>query len=71
MIQHFLYICVCFIVVLYRKNVGYASTCASMGQVMGVMISAVSFILFTSEDFSNKYLRITNNVGGIVTVKSK
>jgi len=57
--------------VLYRKNVGYASTCASMGQVMGIMISGVSFILFTSEDFSNKYLRITHNVGGIVTVKSK
>lgn len=55
---------------LQKKNVGYASTCAAMGQVMGVMISAVSFILFTSEDFSNKYLRITHNVGGIVTVKS-
>ncbi|XP_060866110.1 acetyl-coenzyme A transporter 1-like isoform X2 [Metopolophium dirhodum] len=55
---------------LQKNNVGYASTCGSMGQVMGIMISAVSFILFTSEDFSNKYLRITHNVGGIVTVKS-
>ncbi|CAI6364916.1 unnamed protein product [Macrosiphum euphorbiae] len=55
---------------LQKKNVGYASTCASMGQIMGIMISGVSFILFTSEDFSNKYLRITHNVGGIVTVKS-
>jgi len=57
--------------VLYRNNVGYASTCATMGQIMGIMISAVSFILFTSEDFSNKYLRTSYNVGGIVTIKSK
>lgn len=64
------YICV-FIIVIYRNNVGYASTCAAMGQIIGTMISAVSFILFTSEDFSNKYLRITPNVGGIVTVQSK
>ncbi|XP_022174756.1 acetyl-coenzyme A transporter 1-like [Myzus persicae] len=55
---------------LRKNNVGYASTCAAMGQIIGTMISAVSFILFTSEDFSNKYLRITPNVGGIVTVQS-
>lgn len=63
--------CVCVIMVLYRNNVGYASTCATIGQIIGGMVSAVSFILFTSEDFSNKYLRITPNVGGIVTIKSK
>ncbi|KAL5240883.1 hypothetical protein ACI65C_008293 [Semiaphis heraclei] len=55
---------------LQKNNVGYASTCATIGQIIGGMVSAVSFILFTSEDFSNKYLRITPNVGGIVTIKS-
>jgi len=62
---------VCILHVIYRKNVGYASTCASMGQVLGIMISSVSCILLTSEDFSNKYLRIMPNVGGIMTMKSK
>jgi len=57
--------------VLYRKNVGYASTCASVGQIMGIMLCAVSLILFTSEDFGNKYLRIVASAGGIMTMKSK
>lgn len=57
--------------VLYRNNVGYASTCASVGQVMGATLSAVSLVLFTSEDFSNKYLRITSSAGGIMTMRSK
>jgi len=69
--MYYMYACVCFIVVLYRNNLGYASTCATMGQVLGIMISAVSCILLTSEDFSNKYLRITPNAGGIITMKSK
>ncbi|XP_060835227.1 acetyl-coenzyme A transporter 1-like [Rhopalosiphum padi] len=55
---------------LQKNNVGYASTCASIGQVIGIMWGSVSFILLTSEDFSNKYLRITPNAGGIVTMKT-
>jgi len=57
--------------VQYRKNVGYASTCASVGQIIGITMSAVSLILFTSEDFSNTYLRITPSAGGIMTMRSK
>jgi len=51
--------------------VGYAATCGSVGQVMGATLSAISLILFTSEDFSNKYLRIMPSVGGIMTMRSK
>jgi len=57
--------------VLCRNNVGYSSTCASIGQVIGIMWGSVSFILLTSENFSNKYLRVTPNAGRIVTMKSK
>jgi PAT family acetyl-CoA transporter-like MFS transporter 1 len=63
-------VCV-FIVVLYRNNVGYASTCAFVGQFTGIIISSMSLILLTSEDFSNKYLKISLDVDGILTVKSK
>ncbi|XP_060833849.1 acetyl-coenzyme A transporter 1-like isoform X2 [Rhopalosiphum padi] len=55
---------------LQKNNVGYASTCAAVGSVIGTMLSAASFILLTSEDFSNKYFRITPYAGGIVTMKS-
>ncbi|KAL5239633.1 hypothetical protein ACI65C_007043 [Semiaphis heraclei] len=51
------------------NNVGYASTCNSTGQVMGIMISSVFSVLLTSEDFSNKYLRIEPGVGGVFTMK--
>jgi len=54
-----------------RNNVGYASTCNSTGQVMGIMISSVFSVLLTSEDFSNKYLRIEPGVGGVFTMKCK
>ncbi|KAE9538631.1 hypothetical protein AGLY_005730 [Aphis glycines] len=55
---------------LKKNNVGYASTCNATGQVMGVMISSVFSVLLTSEDFSNKYLRIRPDVGGVFTMKS-
>ncbi|CAH1724646.1 unnamed protein product [Aphis gossypii] len=54
---------------LKKNNVGYASTCNTSGQIIGVMFGAVFTILFTSEDFSNKYLRITTDIGGIVSLK--
>lgn len=59
------------ILILYRNNVGYASTCQSSGQVMGIMISSVMSVLFTSENFCNKYLRFTPAVGGIVSMRSE
>ncbi|CAI6365998.1 unnamed protein product [Macrosiphum euphorbiae] len=55
---------------LNKNNVGYASTCNTSGQIIGVMIGSVFAILFTSEDFSNKYLRITTGVEGIVSMKT-
>jgi PAT family acetyl-CoA transporter-like MFS transporter 1 len=55
---------------LRKNNVGYASTCNATGQVMGIMIGSVFTVLFTSEDFCNKYLRFTNGTGGIVSMKS-
>eukprot|EP00102_Acyrthosiphon_pisum_P021756 XP_016658966.1 PREDICTED: acetyl-coenzyme A transporter 1 isoform X2 [Acyrthosiphon pisum] len=55
---------------LKRNNVGYASTCNSTGLVMGIMISYIFSVLLTSEDFSNKYLRIMPDVGGVFTLKS-
>ncbi|XP_027845123.2 acetyl-coenzyme A transporter 1-like [Aphis gossypii] len=55
---------------LQKKNVGYASTCASVGQIIGIILSAVSLILFTSEDFDNKYLAIMSSIRGIMTMKS-
>jgi len=56
---------------LCRNNVGYASTCNTSGQIIGVMIGSVFSILFTSEDFSNKYLRVTIGIGGIISLKCK
>ncbi|KAE9541110.1 hypothetical protein AGLY_004355 [Aphis glycines] len=52
-----------------RKNVGFVSTCASVSQIIGITLSAVSLILFTSEDFSNKYLRITPSTRGIMNMR--
>ncbi|XP_026812243.1 acetyl-coenzyme A transporter 1-like [Rhopalosiphum maidis] len=56
--------------ILKRNNVGYASTCNASGQTIGSMIGSMVLILFTSEEFCNKYLRNTPAVGGIVSVKS-
>ncbi|XP_025193858.1 acetyl-coenzyme A transporter 1-like isoform X2 [Melanaphis sacchari] len=55
---------------LQKNNVGYASTCASVGQIIGLILSTTSFTLLTSENFGNKYLRITPKVGGIMTMNS-
>ncbi|XP_060877595.1 acetyl-coenzyme A transporter 1-like isoform X2 [Metopolophium dirhodum] len=54
---------------LKRNNVGYASTCNSTGMVMGIMLSYIFSVLLTSEDFSNKHLRIRPDVGGVFTMK--
>ncbi|XP_025194189.1 acetyl-coenzyme A transporter 1-like [Melanaphis sacchari] len=55
---------------LKRNNVGYASTCNASGQTIGSMIGSMVLILFTSEEFCNKYFRNAPAVGGIVSVKS-
>ena len=40
-----------------RENVGWASTCNSVGQTAGWFIGNVIFLTIESADFSNKYLR--------------
>ncbi|CAI6351343.1 unnamed protein product [Macrosiphum euphorbiae] len=54
---------------LKKNNVGYASTCYAIGIVMGMMISYLCSVLLTTEDFSNKYLRFSADVGGVFTMK--
>lgn len=54
---------------LSRRNVGYASTCNTVGQTAGFFIGNVIFLALESSDFSNKYLRSKENQSplGVVT----
>lgn len=56
---------------LSRENVGYASTCNSVGQTAGYFLGNVLFLALESADFCNKYLRIEPKPTGIVTLASK
>ncbi|XP_044058012.1 acetyl-coenzyme A transporter 1 [Siniperca chuatsi] len=53
---------------LSRENVGYASTCNSVGQTAGYFLGNVLFLALESADFCNKYLRIKPKDTGIVTL---
>lgn len=53
---------------LSRENVGYASTCNSVGQTAGYFMGNVLFLALESADFCNKYLRIEPKDTGIVTL---
>ncbi|KAF7992891.1 hypothetical protein HCN44_005235 [Aphidius gifuensis] len=53
---------------LKRKNVGYASTCNSVGQTAGYFLGYVLFIALESPEFCNGYLRSTSSDEGIVTL---
>ncbi|XP_061637724.1 acetyl-coenzyme A transporter 1 isoform X2 [Phyllopteryx taeniolatus] len=53
---------------LSRENVGYASTCNSVGQTAGYFLGNVLFLAMESADFCNKYLRIEPKETGIVTL---
>lgn len=53
---------------LSRENVGYASTCNSVGQTAGYFLGNVLFLALESADFCNKYLRIEPKDSGIVTL---
>ncbi|RWS09377.1 acetyl-coenzyme A transporter-like protein [Dinothrombium tinctorium] len=55
---------------LSRKNVGWASTCNSVGQTAGYFLGNVVFLSLESPDFCNKYLRFTPQKEGIVTLSS-
>lgn len=54
--------------ILSRENVGYASTCNTVGQYLGFSISYVVFLALNSEEFCNTYIRDSHGVGGIVTL---
>lgn len=56
--------------ILYRNNVSYASTCNGTGLGLGMFVGSIFPVLLVSEDFCNKYLRITSGTGGIMTFKS-
>ncbi|XP_069069402.1 acetyl-coenzyme A transporter 1 [Pleurodeles waltl] len=53
---------------LSRENVGYASTCNSVGQTAGYFMGNVLFLALESPDFCNKYLRFQPQKRGIVTL---
>lgn len=52
---------------LSRENVGYASTCNTVGQTAGYFMGNVVFLALSSADFSNKYLRTQPLDDGVVT----
>jgi len=53
---------------LHRSNVGYASTCNSVGQTAGYFLGYVLFVAFESADFCNKYLRTVPQPNGLLTL---
>ncbi|CAB1348264.1 unnamed protein product [Coregonus sp. 'balchen'] len=56
---------------LSRENVGYASTCNSVGQTAGYFLGNVLFLALESADFCNKYLRAEPEETGIVTLSGR
>uniref|UniRef100_A0A1B6GXL1 Major facilitator superfamily (MFS) profile domain-containing protein n=1 Tax=Cuerna arida TaxID=1464854 RepID=A0A1B6GXL1_9HEMI len=55
---------------LKRENVGYASTCNSVGQTAGFFMSFFVFMALESADFCNTYLRTEPLPYGVVTLSS-
>ncbi|KAJ8256819.1 hypothetical protein COCON_G00189710 [Conger conger] len=53
---------------LSRENVGYASTCNSVGQTAGYFLGNVLFLALESPNFCNKYLRFEPKDTGVVTL---
>lgn len=54
-----------------RRNVGYASTCNTVGQTAGYFLGNVVFLALESPDFCNAYLRSKPEPKGLVTLSSK
>ncbi|XP_005088825.1 acetyl-coenzyme A transporter 1 [Aplysia californica] len=55
---------------LSRANIGWASTCNTVGQTAGYFLGNVLFLALESADFCNNYLRSTPQPEGIVTLSS-
>ncbi|XP_002731163.2 acetyl-coenzyme A transporter 1-like [Saccoglossus kowalevskii] len=53
---------------LSRRNVGYASTCNSVGQTAGYFLGNVVFLALESADFCNKYMRSEPEPEGLITL---
>ena len=51
---------------LSKENVGFASTCNTIGQTAGYFIAFTVFMALESADFCNSYLRFTPSDTGIV-----
>ncbi len=59
------------IIPYFRDNVGYASTCNSVGQTAGYFLGYVVFLALESADFCNSYLRSVPEPKGFVTLPGK
>ena len=55
---------------LSKENVGYASTCNTVGQTAGFFISYTFFLALQSKDFCNTYLRWEPQETGLVELPS-
>ena len=53
---------------LQKRNVGYASTCNSVGQTAGYFVGNVVLLAFSSPEFCNKYLRLIPQDEGAITL---
>ena len=60
---------------IFRENVGWASTCNSVGQTAGYFLGNVVFLALESKDFANRYVRQTFNLPiqstGLITLPGK
>ena len=53
---------------LTRRNVGWASTCNTVGQTAGFFLGNVVFLALSSPDFCNQYLRSNPKKEGVITL---
>ncbi|CAI9735524.1 acetyl-coenzyme A transporter 1-like [Octopus vulgaris] len=56
---------------LSKDNVGWASTCNSVGQTAGYFLGNVLFLALESPTFCNKYLRSVPSSEGIITLADR
>ena len=56
-------------VIFYSENVGWASTCNTVGQTAGYFLGNVVFLALESAEFCNNYLRSQPQSTGLVTIE--
>ena len=56
-------------VIFYSENVGWASTCNTVGQTAGYFLGNVVFLALESPEFCNNYLRSQPQSTGLVTIE--